>query len=205
MRIASLPNLQDEVSQQLAQCTSALAELPPPITSDPPSFVLNLVLAFSHDVKALVEGDIRSPKLIQDNRHAYAMYKRKIRDSALLFLPYLDASEEPTLEARHLFSGMIDDEITNINDYAQDGGRSSRDKHMYLADVRKHVRNARTRELPDNVPYTVKVALIGQTQGSWKSLSKDCYRSVERTLQGIIGELVDKRFSRYNILKSRMT
>lgn len=158
-------------------------------------------------MRRLVEGDVTAHALVQANRKSYARYKRDVRGSALLFLPCIDAKEDPALEARHLFASMDDgDDVVNVEDLVgQSSAATGRQKHMYLADVRKRINDAVTRELPDNVPYAVKVSLIQQSQATWEALSQACFERVRGTFQGVLDELVNKLFARYDRLRSRMT
>ncbi|KAI0084205.1 P-loop containing nucleoside triphosphate hydrolase protein [Irpex rosettiformis] len=201
----TLPKLQSEVAQQLGVCLSELEELPPPITSDPSSFVLNLVLDFCNKVKCNVEGDVASARLVQQNRRIYANFKRDIRDSALLFLPYAKAADIPDDSNVHQFFRFDEDGETNIDEYRSEDGSVSQGKYMYLSDIQQHVRNALTRELPDNVPYAVKVALIRQSQASWAKLAEGCWKNVRRAFEKVLSELVDAKFHRYDHLHTRVT
>ncbi|KAI0693477.1 P-loop containing nucleoside triphosphate hydrolase protein [Cytidiella melzeri] len=201
----TLPKLQMEVAEQFAACSSELAALPPPITSDPSSYVLNLVLGLCNEVKQHVEGDVTAASLVQQNRRTYALFKRDIRDSALLFLPYGKAAEEPKESDVHQFFRFDEDVETNIDEYADDSVSGVHGKHLYLSDIQQHIRNALTRELPDNVPYAVKVMLIRQSQESWGALSAECCTAVTTAFQKTLKELVNVKFSRYDHLHSRVT
>ena len=204
-RIFSLPKLQSEVSQQLDICLSELDELPPPITSDPSSFVLNLVLDFCNQVKRSVQGDVTSAKLVQQNRRIYARFKRDIRDSALLFLPYANASDVPDDSNVHQFFRFDEDGETNIDEYRSDEASTALGKYVYLSDVQRLVKSATTRELPDNVPYAVKVMLIQRSQASWAKLAEQCWSGVRKAFERVLGELVDAKFIRYDYLHTRVT
>lgn len=214
----SLPKLQSEVAQQLSVCSCELADLPPPLTSDPSSFVLNLVLDFCTKVRQHVQGDVTAAGLVQRNRQIYANFKREVRDSALLFLPYATKRDVPEgYNVHRFFRFDEDDGEVNIDEYrsnededsdrdvaGQGGGGGGQSRYMFLSDIEKYIKNATTRELPDNVPYAVKVMLIKRSQGSWGALAEGCVVGVRRTFERVLGELLDGGFGRYGALHGRV-
>lgn len=163
------------------------------------------MLDFYHQVKRHVEGDVSAAQLVQQNRRAYATFKRNIRDSALLFLPYANAEDEPHGRSVHEFFRSQQDSETSDNTEEQTYTSSwAGEGRMYLADVQRHIRNALTRELPDNVPYAVKVMLIQRSQKSWESLSEACFDSVRTAFETTLGSLADAKFNRYHNLHLRV-
>ncbi|KAI0753579.1 hypothetical protein BC629DRAFT_1554707 [Irpex lacteus] len=191
---------------------------PPPLTSDPSSFVLNLILDFCTKVKQHVQGNVTAAGLVQRNRRIYAKFKRDVRDSAVLFLPYASARDVPEGYNVHRFFRFDDekDGEVNIDDYRSDSdsdsdggargtvGQRGQSRYMFLSDVEKYIRDATTRELPDNVPYAVKVMLIKRSQASWGKLAEGCWMDVRKVFEGVLGELVDGGFGRYDVLHGRV-
>ncbi|OSX63776.1 hypothetical protein POSPLADRAFT_1117272, partial [Postia placenta MAD-698-R-SB12] len=88
-----LPNLQREVASQLLDCNKELSVLPPAITGEPSTHVLNLVTDFCKDVRDHVHGTTMTARLVQTNRQTYAAFKRGIRSTAPRFIPYPSARE----------------------------------------------------------------------------------------------------------------
>ena len=61
-----------------------------------------------------------------------------------------------------------------------------------------------TRELPNNVPYPAKVALIKDFQRTWGQLCQDVFGSVSKEFHDILTEIMRQRFQRYTLLHSRV-
>ena len=83
-----LPMLIQETTVQLADCNNQLAALPPVITTEPASFVLNLIMLFCADVARNVEGSPEHATLVQSNRKAFEQFKRAVRGTAPRFVPF---------------------------------------------------------------------------------------------------------------------
>lgn len=100
---------------------------------------------------------------------AYARFKRDIRDSAPLFLPYISGPESSKAKdiSSHIFFRFDDDSEEVEMDESSEGLTFQEGKCIYLEDVKKHIASAVTRELPDNVPYPAKIALIQESQKTW--------------------------------------
>ena len=61
-----------------------------------------------------------------------------------------------------------------------------------------------TRELPNNIPYPVKVSLMKYPLHNWSIDSKKCFEEVHRVLKALVTKLVEKQFSRYDKLGDQM-
>ncbi|TCD63212.1 hypothetical protein EIP91_005824 [Steccherinum ochraceum] len=190
----TLPKLQSQVTSQLQNCTARLAALPPQITTEPASYVLSLVTTFCGDINLLVHGDSEHAALVQQNRKTYAAYKKEIRSSAPQFVPYPTRREEDSAWQDPDLDGEDEDEQLDPHD----------DGKLYLEDVRRHIQISLTRELPNNVPYSAKIALIHKTQDSWQLDSHKCLSTVQKSLEKTVTQLVNTHFQRYDTLKGRL-
>lgn len=54
-----------------------------------------------------------------------------------------------------------------------------------------------TRELPDNIPFQAKVALITSFQNKWESSTKECFDVVKEATSKVLFECSEKEFGRY--------
>ncbi|KAI0072419.1 hypothetical protein K474DRAFT_398426 [Panus rudis PR-1116 ss-1] len=205
----SIPKLRTEVDRQLKLCTERLSQLPAPITSEPSSYVLQLITSFCDEIARHVHGDSFSPELVQLTRRIYAAYKKDVRSSAPQFLPFVNAAEVNA--ANVSLKGYLDlddeeDEMEVEDD--QDGDVNGIDfssgKPIFLPDVRRHIERSITRELPGNVPYSAKTALIKQCQETWELDSQKCYREVYRALEAALLRMSEKTFGQFDNLKSIM-
>ncbi|PCH44638.1 hypothetical protein WOLCODRAFT_139118 [Wolfiporia cocos MD-104 SS10] len=200
----ALPKLHKEVNQQFISCTTELAKLPPPVTKDPPSYVLSLITAFCQEVAAHVKGEHSATSLVQHNRQMFAQYKRRIRSTAPPFLPYPSIAEAP-----HTSLKLLELEDEN-EDESGDGTTTSmeiicsRDQCMYLQDMRRYIKQNVTRELPYNVPYSAKVALIQDFQKSWGTYSRDCFADVYKEFERTLQKLLQDKFVRFSHLLTRV-
>ncbi|KAI0791138.1 P-loop containing nucleoside triphosphate hydrolase protein [Abortiporus biennis] len=192
----TLPKLQGEVTKQLTACTSRLGVLPPPITTEPSAYVLNLVTEFCQKVKLYIKGHADYADLVQENRRIYAAYKYDIRSSAPQLLPFVDRHDIATTKLKG-FLDLDDDEYLPPAD-------TSQSTFMFLGDVRQHIEKSLTRELPHNVPYAAKVSLIQKFQSSWGLDSQRCFDSIFRALDKTLGGLIGEDFNRYDNLRARV-
>ncbi|THH32770.1 hypothetical protein EUX98_g1377 [Antrodiella citrinella] len=190
----TLPILQNQVDDQLELCNSRLSSLPPAITTDPSSFVLSMITAFCSNVSLLVTGDSQNSELVQYNRQTYDAYKVAIRSTAPRFVPYANKND-----ATNAMKTAGADEFTETGSEAKQGGQ------IFLDDIRRHIESSLTRELPNNVPYSAKVALIRKMQTTWEHHSNTCLNAVQTRLEAVVTQLIHARFERYEVLKAKLT
>ncbi|CCL98324.1 uncharacterized protein FIBRA_00318 [Fibroporia radiculosa] len=196
----TLPALRTEVVSQLATCSGQLDQLPPAITSDPSSYVLSIITEFCRTVKAAVQGDSKMATLVQKNTRIYAAFKRDIRSTAPLFIPYPSADQMPSSTTNHVNLDFEDDQDDNEHVNNNVPATLSGLKVMYLQDVKRYIREAITRELPNNVPYPAKVSLILDFQGSWENLVQCCFQRVYAEYDATVSVLMTNQFGRYENL-----
>ncbi|KAH9921275.1 P-loop containing nucleoside triphosphate hydrolase protein [Amylocystis lapponica] len=196
----ALPKLQEEVTQQLARCNAELERLPPPVNAEPSAYVLSLVTAFCGDVQAYVQGSSSTAGLVQQNRCAYAAYKHLIRSTAPPFIPYPSADDVQGDKQEFL---QIDDDDGD-NSEEKTGSERTVPQYVYLQDIKRYIQQSITRELPNNVPYPAKVALIQQFQHPWEGYSRMCFKAVDKELQQTLATLVQDKFQRYDNLRARI-
>ncbi len=195
-----IPKIQGEVTQQLQACKDELERLPPKI-ANPHSYVLTLLTEFCSEVKLHVKGGTQASSLIQANHQTYASFKGDIRGSAPPFLPFPTASLflVPANVSPYLRLEEEEKECTTVNP-SPFGVR-----YIYLDDVREHIRKSRARELPNNVPYFAKVALIDDFQAPWKADSQKCFNAIFKAFEKSLLQLINTRFQRYDHLRANVT
>ncbi|KAI0698693.1 P-loop containing nucleoside triphosphate hydrolase protein [Earliella scabrosa] len=189
----SLPALLDQIAAQLETCNEQLRPLPPPITTEPTAFVVDLVTAFCNDLAQRIRGSPTHTQLVQNTRRTYESFKFTIRSSAPPFVPYQDEKHAPQDISQYV--------RVDAND------RSARGKKyngtvMYLEDVRRHISTSITRELPGNVPYAAKLALLQAFQQSWEKSMLQCFNEVQEMFKVAVAELIRLYFDRYSNLKA---
>ncbi|KAI0758724.1 P-loop containing nucleoside triphosphate hydrolase protein [Fomes fomentarius] len=191
----SLPKLLGEVATQLAACKKQLSTLPPLVTVDPSAFVFNLVVTFCQGVFQHVDGSPAHTQLVQANKATYGRFKTSIRHTAPAFVPFKEDEVDPNQVAEFT---KPDDESDNI----EEQGPHPKQPEMYLEEVRRRIRAAITRELPNNVPYAAKRAFIRDFQETWGQHTMICFDRVQETFKSMLAELIKDRFSRFSNLKA---
>ncbi|KIM82118.1 hypothetical protein PILCRDRAFT_485567 [Piloderma croceum F 1598] len=191
----TLPNLRAETMKCLATCEQELAVLPKPIETEPATYMLGLVTSFVNDVERYVQGGPAAGRLIHENRAAFATFKQAIRRTAPNFRPYVNA--DPTTSHFQNFLGEGEDE-------GPEEGLLSDMQPFTLTDMQKHIQKSITRELPDNVPFQAKVALIASFQGTWESSTSQCFDTVRSSMLRVLFECINTKFQRYENLEAHI-
>ncbi|KAK0463456.1 P-loop containing nucleoside triphosphate hydrolase protein [Desarmillaria tabescens] len=182
----ALPKIQLEATRQLETCRDELEHLPKPIVGDPATYMLQLITALCDDVNLHVRGSSQTSKMIQDNRAAFAKFKIEIRKTAPNFVSSGEAKEP-------------------VDDDDEDGGVLTTSAPFTVSDMRKHIQRSITRELPNNVPFDAKVALITSFQRSWPHFVKSCFDNVRNTVLNTLLACVDhERLGRYDLLRHHL-
>ncbi|KAI0706855.1 P-loop containing nucleoside triphosphate hydrolase protein [Cerioporus squamosus] len=189
----SLPRILDQVALQLESCNAQLEKLPPPITAEPTAFVLALVTSFCTELAQRVRGSPSNTALVQSTRRAYEAFKLNIRSSAPPFVPYKDQTQAPRDISEYL---RVDANDRNARSKKFAG------KVYYLEDVKAHISSSITRELPGNVPYAAKLALLQDFQNTWHASASGCFDEVQDAFKESVKSLVHEYFERYNALKT---
>ncbi|KAI0743138.1 P-loop containing nucleoside triphosphate hydrolase protein [Daedaleopsis nitida] len=189
----SLPNLLEEVSKQLAACKKQLDALPPVITTDPSTFVFNLVVNLCAEIRQHVDGSPTHTQLVQANKATYHKLKTHIISTAPVFVPFEDDDGSDRNADFLKLDDELDDEVE---------AKAVTKRIMYLREVRDRIRACVTRELPNNIPYAAKRTFIRDFQESWERHTMTCFSRVQETFTNALMEIIQLRFSRFGSLKS---
>ena len=200
-----MPKLRNEATSQLGTCLQRLKELPPAVTTEPTSYVLSLVTNLCRDVALHVDGDPNAASLVQQNRRTYAVFKRDIRGSAPPFVAVPSLSPGRSAVSKYADADSDDDgeELQDVVDLTK-MEIEEEPQYITLQDVRKHIRKSLGKELPGNVPYGAKVSLIQEFQRPWELDSKTCFHEVANAFEGTLLKLIQRRFERYQELRSHV-
>ena len=109
----SLPGLMEETNRQLALCDSRLAAIPL-VTTEPFSFVLELVQQFCTNMRAYIKGGAETAELVQKNSTVYHNLKVRIRGTAPVFVPYTGATVSLGGSALRKLQRLEDGEDDNV-------------------------------------------------------------------------------------------
>ena len=136
-RIDSLPKLESQAEQQLNVCVERLRKLPPEVTSEPTSFVLDLITSFCRVVEEHIRGDANSAQLVQTSRKIYDRFKRDIHSSAPGFLPFATRMDLPSDLRQYLGLEDVAVDDTDLDDLDLDQQLPSL---IFLKDIEKFIR-----------------------------------------------------------------
>ncbi|KAG9123954.1 hypothetical protein FRC07_013378 [Ceratobasidium sp. 392] len=188
-----MPSLLEEI-YRLTQGTSvSLRALPAEISEDPAGAVLSLVMDFHREVATHVEGIPEGDGLIQQIRKAQDKFRQAIRRSAPDFRPFKRPAND---EEKAKIPTMPD--VVFLNEEETAGTEDISDRTLFEGDIRKMSTEARTRELPNNVPFIVKRKLIKSFMDMWNGPTMTLLEDVERILSVYMRQLVDRFFKQHN-------
>lgn len=216
-----IPRLGRDVDEKLAACHEELKSLPPQITGEPASYVLALLSSFCVDVQSHIMGAPGTEALVQHNRRVYEEFKRAIRSTAPRFIPQPSAIDVPPNFSSQETADPDDDE--GLEDELPSGSSSD---VIYLKDMRLHIQRyvcqlgisvstqltamtllpsrSVTRELPFNVPYPAKTALIRSFQTSWEQHSHACFDRIERQFRVTLTQIMRAQLGRFKKLEVKV-
>ncbi|KAE9397400.1 P-loop containing nucleoside triphosphate hydrolase protein, partial [Gymnopus androsaceus JB14] len=190
----NLPKIREDTSKQLSDCRRTLEQIPPPISEEPATYLLSLVTTFCSEFQTLVRGRADSAELIRLHRETYGTFKKAIRKTAPNFVPCV--ANEKVTDFNNCLPDEEDDAVANVSVAAKPS--------MNLIDVKKHINQSITRELPNNVPYEAKASLIVRFQATWPKAVDECFQRVEDVTLKLLFKLVEERFGRFALLQSHI-
>ncbi|TFY58284.1 hypothetical protein EVJ58_g6511 [Rhodofomes roseus] len=196
-----IPRLQREVDHKLSACYAELKTMPQQITGEPASYVLSLLSLFCVDVQSHVIGGPRTEALVQHNRREYEDFKCAIRSTAPRFIPLPSAKDAPPVSDTNANPAVDDEDEESVKDAADRGTRAP---SMNLSEMRLHIQRSMTRELPFNVPYPAKTALIRSFQTKWEQACLDCFENVQGHFKHTLAQLIHSRFGRFANLENKV-
>ncbi|THU97629.1 hypothetical protein K435DRAFT_753802 [Dendrothele bispora CBS 962.96] len=190
----TLPAIRSEAMLQFEDTCYELARIPHKVEEEPATYMLNLLTGFAGEFQQYVKGSAETAKLIQQHRDAYKVLKIAIRRTAPNFMPCLPK------ETRVPFTNSLEEDEND-----RDGLMMSNEKKaLYLTEMRLYIDGSITRELPNNVPFDAKVALIMEFQATWAVAVAECFNAVEKATLTLLMKKVDIDFQRYEILRGHI-
>ncbi|TFK69295.1 hypothetical protein BDN72DRAFT_796685 [Pluteus cervinus] len=215
----SLPRLQTSAERLLKQSQVELAKLPRAPSSEPFAEVLQLVTSFCADIVTSVQsstalslhqwtdasqmtfqnliasGRSDPNRLIHENRAAFSRFREHIHRTRPRFHPYTKKDR-----TKYKVKNIDGDEEHQQDQEMADGSGEIQPAAMDLDDVKTYIESSTTRELPGNVPYTAKVALITSVQTSWPQSVHACADAVRNSLLQTLHECAEHRFKSFPTL-----
>ncbi|KAJ3722601.1 P-loop containing nucleoside triphosphate hydrolase protein [Lentinula raphanica] len=189
-----LPGIREDASKQLSECREALTRVAPPISEEPATYMLSLITSFCADFQTLVRGNAESAELIRQHRQTFRKFKFAIRKTAPSFVPF--ESSHPMTNFYNCLDDEENDPVAKVSALAKSA--------MNLTQVRRHIDQSLTRELPNNVPYESKASLIVRFQTTWPEAVDECFEAVEAATLKVLQDMIERYFGRFNLLQSHI-
>ncbi|KIP02343.1 hypothetical protein PHLGIDRAFT_298819 [Phlebiopsis gigantea 11061_1 CR5-6] len=183
----SLPGLRANADDSLSAVQKALATLPPPPSDNPMLELLGMIKSLVSEVDALVRGTEGSERLLQQCRPAHQQLKYDILGTAPNFRPFRTAAVD-----KQDFTVEVDED--DAVDKSRKRKRTGSAAPIYLEDVRAHIQSSLTRQLPFNVPFSVKVGFIERCFSEWEKFCVQCFDAVHCATTSELGRLARAHF-----------
>ncbi|KAF8281533.1 hypothetical protein DL93DRAFT_2146926 [Clavulina sp. PMI_390] len=170
-----------QIERILAETQDRFNRLPSPPSSDPVQEVTGLIWKFQRQVDREIEGTADRGGLIQKINMLGDSFRHDIRASAPIFVPFRvdqEYSSNPTLVRSH--------DLSNVSDQAP------------------RIFRAISRELPDNVPFTVQRELIQAFLEFWSSSIGSFITRADETVNKHFMNLSRAHFSGYPALHRKV-
>lgn len=195
-----------------------LHELPNEPSKDPIGEVFNVISRFSSALAGYVEGTPGKDGLLQSIRPEQKMFWRELRKTAPDFGPYNKPDTADIIQRRNGLTkpGFLsneqevdmpagDDEAIYINEVM-----ASAEQYAFMHCPPRgtllscHSR-AVTRELPDNIPFTVTENYIRSLTARWEAPAIDLFEGVEEILRSKITDFVHAECKQYPQLEAQIS
>ncbi|OCB87674.1 hypothetical protein A7U60_g5200 [Sanghuangporus baumii] len=201
-----LPQLRKKAQEKLEETLAALRQLPAPLLADISSEVLERLTNFCQEFYGTIHGTINAtmPELqssghtkccgksfIHRNRAIYEEFKRQIRSTAPDFRPFDDHKEYNSPQ-------FTDSEQFHSKEGVGNGPRD-------LTYVRRVIKESKTWELPNNVPFDAKHALIDEFTREWDVPTIRCFEKAFQNLTACLNHILHRHFDRFQKLNSHMS
>ncbi|EPS96653.1 hypothetical protein FOMPIDRAFT_52737 [Fomitopsis schrenkii] len=198
--IKQLPAIQRKVQELLRATEGELHELPNEPSKDPIGEVFNVISRFSSALAGYVEGTPGKDGLLQSIRPEQKMFWRELRKTAPDFGPYNKPDTADIIQRRNGLTkpGFLSNE-QEVDMPAGD------DEAIYINEVMASAEQAVTRELPDNIPFTVTENYIRSLTARWEAPAIDLFEGVEEILRSKITDFVHAECKQYPQLEAQIS
>lgn len=193
-----LPEIHKELSNILRKTRDEMRTLPKAPSTDPVGEVWNVVGQFSSHLSRRLEGTPDEDGILQTIRPHQQAFKRAVRATAPLFIPWGEDDDRELPEAD--FLANEEDEPQKPQGMAPSvlipRSPTPKSEEIYIEDVLNHAQRARTRELPDNYPFIVQQTYIQEFTEKWEMPSQTLFDEVHNILKNDLSILVHEHFGK---------
>ncbi|KIO22289.1 hypothetical protein M407DRAFT_28165 [Tulasnella calospora MUT 4182] len=192
-----LPAVLASINRLLGNVDQELKKYPAPTYDDPKREIIMLLRDFTKDVAKHVEGlppsctddpvDPFTAGLIYSINKQYDAFRLQVHRTAPQFRPWESHDSIDRSVQRSLLKEVKED----------DPPSGCKGNEFYIEEVMDLAERSRTRELPGNYPFAVKVTYIDETIRSWRDLAAKCFEKVRDITVDHVNRLVQDHFGRY--------
>ncbi|KAN0060747.1 hypothetical protein ACQY0O_007405 [Thecaphora frezii] len=213
-----MPKLTEQIRAGYDEVQARILDLPTEVSEhEAIAHVDRLCRAFAAELQDCLHGSIEHPTLIQNlRRQVFAKFRDRIRLTVPVILPVAKRERSAFDQACAFYAPHPNDNLKLIYQkledifepgefFFEDGLNMENRKHfptelftvLNLDDIQARKEGSITRELPGNVPYAVKIALMQQSIRAWRMISEKCFQDTKSVLLGHVDKLVKTYFGQY--------
>ncbi|KAG2338315.1 hypothetical protein BDR05DRAFT_893920 [Suillus weaverae] len=193
-----LPEIHKELYNILRKTQDEMRKLPKAPSTDPVGEVWHVVNQFSSHLSRRLEGTPDEDGILQTIRPHQQAFKRAVRATAPLFVPWGEDDDRELPVADFLANEEDEPQKPQAMASSVLSPRSPTPKseEIYIDDVLNHAQRARTRELPDNYPFIVQQTYIQEFTEKWEIPSQTLFDKVHDILKNDLSVLVHEHFGK---------
>ncbi|KAI0048161.1 hypothetical protein FA95DRAFT_1118899 [Auriscalpium vulgare] len=186
-----LPEIHEEVQALIRKTEVDLLSLPKPPSNDALAEVSHAIMSFQSDLAHQLQGTGDSDGLMQLFRPSQATFLKTIRRTGPKFSPY--DSHVTRTDPVPIPSFLTEDEKAQEQEVRKDPQYALQVVHVDK--VFTKAQEARSRELPDNYPYSVQKSYIQAITRTWRNHALELVNAEQVVLNDFVRKLVVKHFA----------
>ncbi|KAF9521211.1 hypothetical protein BS47DRAFT_1386879 [Hydnum rufescens UP504] len=180
-----IPQIKADIARVREETRRDLSRLPPPV-SNALSEALRMIADFQRVVEKEVEGTTSKHGLIQKIRAHEQQFRKDLRGTAPLFVPFNAADDFARLPI-----------IDFLAEEERDLGHHAFTQLIYLDEVQERARDAVSRQFPNHVPFEVQREYIGQSIQLWDTPAQKLFAAIRATLEAHFDPIIDAHFLKF--------
>jgi hypothetical protein len=206
IRSSSIPQIKADIARVREETRRDLSRLPPP-ASNALSEALRMIADFQRVVEKEVDGTTSKHGLIQKIRAHENQFRRDLRGTAPLFVPFNAAdkfarvpiidflAEEERDLGQHAFTQLI--YLDEVQERAKECVRHS-SNYTYIKPLIMYTAcSAVSRQFPNHVPFEVQREYIVQSIQLWATPAQKLFAAVRATLEAHFDPIIDAHFLKF--------
>ncbi|KZT61042.1 hypothetical protein CALCODRAFT_428450 [Calocera cornea HHB12733] len=181
----SLPDIDTKIRQFMQEVDEGIQALASVVSAHPVADIILLCERFRSELDHYTSGSPGYEKLVQENYTVLRSFQKDIRNTAPQFIPYTAREHKRNIS--------YVEPLDIVEDWA-----NKEDGDTYHLETLFTLCSAKTRELPFNVPYAVKVQMMLLPIKRWKDLANACFTSIHPQIGSLIEGILHSIFGGYD-------